>query len=735
MGINRFSTTGTSEYTPQHVPLPFDTITKMGEQVKLEHDTADAAATVAKTDIQGGLATQEHAKALNAKKNAMLAEAQARAGQTDNYGRLTQDIKEIASTVQNDPLYQGIQRDIAMTKLVNQQRTDPNHPYVVQNYSDEKGNVKQLGVDQPFDESYYNVVAPGDRNAERKPLYAQIKPVISRIYEQPVTKTWIDEMGREHTQTLQEGVEAEGIRKSQVKAALANYIGKDFNALNTQSYMYDKARLAKQGFDWTPEQELDATANAFLGEYYNEKEIQKLGTDKVTSPLKDASGGSGGGSGNKKIPPEVPNQFILLADAKQTQVTNPVLKDLGLVPGPADLPGSYMIGLNSGDGKGAIINFAKVTADNPQANNIVTYGSELNNLRKTTGIEDNETFLEKLKAQNPKNTYQILGDKIYVATPTMVNGLNKTKITNVPIQAMKDAYLKTTDDFKLLADEAKENGVDISDPKFRDNYLKTLNISTIKQAQAAGQMLDISGNYPFFLNDGNNKTNVGDKAFLDGYIVMTRAQIDAEMEAKGYTTEVGFQGPLDEIYKDDWEDVFGPKGNGIIQPYSTTRDKVGDAQEQFKIPVKKPIQISQIANQNYNSSFYGTAVTGDESQHHAETFNDWQQKNIMERRNKVFGQSYTSNPKTFKNNIVADISSDQNINADIKGELFNIIKELENNPKATKETWVGFRNGLNLDGPEEILKRYKNNGIVTQPATVGKSQGGWSQTPATPLKK
>jgi hypothetical protein len=58
MGINRFSTTGTSEYTPQHVPLPFDTITKMGEQVKLEHDTADAAAAVAKTDIQGGLATQ-----------------------------------------------------------------------------------------------------------------------------------------------------------------------------------------------------------------------------------------------------------------------------------------------------------------------------------------------------------------------------------------------------------------------------------------------------------------------------------------------------------------------------------------------------------------------------------------------------------------------------------------------------------------------------------------------------
>ena len=79
MGLNRFSTVGQSEYTAQHVPLPFDTISKLGETIKLEHDTADAAASAAKTDIQGGLATQEHAKALNAKKNALLQAAQARA--------------------------------------------------------------------------------------------------------------------------------------------------------------------------------------------------------------------------------------------------------------------------------------------------------------------------------------------------------------------------------------------------------------------------------------------------------------------------------------------------------------------------------------------------------------------------------------------------------------------------------------------------------------------------------
>lgn len=741
MGINRFSTTGTSEYTPQHVPLPFDTISKLGEQIKLEHDTADAAAAVAKTDIQPGLMTEDHAKILNAKKNELLRQAQARAEQTQNYGRLTQDIKEIAATIQNDPLYQGIQRDIAQTERANKQRYDPNFGYTVQGYADKQGKVRQLGPNERFDESLYNIVAPGDRNAERKPLYAQIKPVISRIYEQPVTKTWIDEMGREHTQTLQEGVEAEGLRRKQVKSVLANYIKQDPNALNTQSYMYDKARFAKQGLDWTPEQELDATANAFLGEYYNEKEIQKLGADKVTSPLKDASSRtrSGSGSGDED---GIVNQYALLVHDKTAQVAAPQLDHLGWTKGPDDVPGSHMVTLDNTDGQGAIVNFARVTPDNPQANNIVTYGNEVNNIKKNTGIEDNEIFLEKLKAKDPKSTYQIVGNQIYVTSPTIVNGKNTIKTVNVPIEAMKDAYLKTTDDFKLLADEAKENGVDISDPKFKDNYLKTLGVKTIKEAEDMGQMFSkITGQYPFILKDGNNKVNVGDKAFLDGYIILTRDQVDREMANLGYSSESSADYTSGNIMPtnihpgmDDWEEVFleGRGGNNMIQPFTATRDGV----EQFKIPIKKPIQISQIVNQNYNNSFYTPTIAGKKSEYFAESYNDILGKGLMERRNKVFGQSYTNNPTTFKNNIVADISSDRNINADVKGELFNIINELKNNPKATKETWVGFKNALSLDGAEEILKRYKNNGVVAQPpATVGKSQGGWSQTPATPLAK
>jgi hypothetical protein len=746
MGLNRFSTVGQSEYTAQHVPLPFDTISKLGEQVKLEHDTADAAASAAKTDIQGGLATQEHAKALNARKNALLAEAQARAEKTNNYGRLTQDIKEIASTIQNDPLYQGIQRDIAMTKLVNQQRMDPNHPYVMQNYADEKGNVKQLSTDQPFDESYYSMVAPGNRNTERKPLFDQMKPIISRIYNQPVTKTWEDENGKIHTQTLQEGVEAEGLRRAQVKNIMANYIRQDRNALNTQSYMYDKARMQKQGLDWTLEDELEASANAFMGEFYNEREIQKLGADKITGESAAAAKARAVAEAKAKADEEVPNQFVLMVDAKKTAVDAPVLKHLGYAEGPKDVPGSYMVNLDGTDGQAAIVNFAKVTPDNPQANNIVTFGNALNNIKKTTGIENNETFLTRLQSQNPENLYRIVGGNIEILNLKKHPGLKLTqeqyqnqageiitaKDASVPIDIFKESYIKTTDEYKILEDEAKENGVNISDPTFKSNYLKTLGVKTIKEAEDMGQMLNIKGDYPFILKDGNNKTNVGDKAFLDGYIILTKDQIDAEMANKGLESNVGLTINPMSLFTDDWEELFltSNGGNGMVEPYARTRDGV----EQFKIPIKKPIQVSQVANQNYNSSFYGASVTGKEAQNQAEKFNDWQAKGITAREDKVYGQSYTNNPTGFKNNIIAAISSNRALDSDTKGQLFKIVEDLKKDPNASKEAWISFKRAINTQDPKVLIEQYNNYllGVTPQPNLPGKSTGGWSQTPATP---
>ena len=43
MGLNRFSTVGQSEYTEQHVPLPFDTISKLGEKADKNFATGKQA--------------------------------------------------------------------------------------------------------------------------------------------------------------------------------------------------------------------------------------------------------------------------------------------------------------------------------------------------------------------------------------------------------------------------------------------------------------------------------------------------------------------------------------------------------------------------------------------------------------------------------------------------------------------------------------------------------------------
>lgn len=731
MGLNRFSTTGTSEYTPQYVPLPFDTISKLGEQVKLEHDTADASAAVAKTDIQGGLATQEHAKALNIKKNAMLKEAQDRAEKTGNYGRLTQDIKEIASTVQNDPLYQGIQRDVAITKEVNKRRADPSLKYTVQGFADEKGNVKQLGLDQQFDESYYNVVAPVDFYGDHKDVYDKIKeqsvkqggPSTNLIY-----RTTYDSAGNELIQGFsQQGQKIrEGIAPEDLAAFADRWVQDPSNMRTRGSVGYKDAYLKQtQGIEYTPEMYKQDLINNFPG--YHEKTSDVV-TEKALGVKSASKGGKGDGSGSGGD--ALPNQYALLVDAKSTQVATPQLKGLGLAEGPKDVPGSYMVTLDNTDGQGAIVNFAKVTQDNPQANKIISYGGELNNLEKKLGVFDNESLLEKLQLQNPNVNYKIIGNNVYTTLIPGKSTKEDLKLAGTKdIKTVKDNFIKSSDDYKLLAEEAKEQGLNLNDPKFKENYLKTLGVKNIEEANAMGQMFDFKGDYPFILKDGNNKTNVGDKAYLDGYIILTKDQINEELVKNGkYGNEEDWTGSP---FVDEWQELFleSSGGNGMIQPYTRTRDGI----EQFKIPIKKPIQISQIVNQNYNSSFYGDAVTGKNAQHFADTYNEMIGKNMIERRNKIYNQSYTENPTMFINNLTTTISSNKELAAENKERLSKILEEVKNNKslplKDKKEIFINFKNGL--EDPEKLIADYD---AYMNSSSVGKSQGGWSQTPATPRK-
>jgi hypothetical protein len=707
MGLNRFSTTGTSEYTPQYVPLPFDTISKLGEQVKLEHDTADAQAAVAKTDIQGGLATQEHAKVLNAKKNAMLKEAQDRAEKTGNYGRLTQDVKEIASTVQNDPLYQGIQRDIAITKKVNEQRADPNLKYTVQGFADEKGNVKQLGVDQPFDESYYNVVAPGNRNAERKPLFDQMKSVVSKIYDEPVTKTWIDEMGKEHTQTLQEGLEAESLRRDRVKQLMSNYIKNDPNALNTQSYMYDKARLAKEGKDWTVEDELEASANAFMGEFYNEKEIQKLGADKVTSTKGNkGDGSSSGGEG-------IPNAYTGMLDS-------PVVTD-------ENLDGLYR---KNDDGthtvplEGSILNFAEVSNLSPEENKVMTLGQTISKMKKQLGFDNDDDFLENFKEKHPDITIaKTLDGRVYLSALDKSNKEDvelEKKYRGLFLDDLKNGVLKSNSDYNFLKESAKADGIDIDSPKFQENYKKGLGKYTEEVNGELGNILEIGGEGNFVVDQGNNRINVDGKPFVTGKVIMTQDQLNAAFDqvGKGHNDF----NPID--FRDDWEDIYlkpNGSGYGLIKPYNLDKD----GNQLYAISIKKEIPVSRSINKTYNKNVYTSEYTKN-ADNLDKSFDEFAGNNFRRREKEVYESIYTNNKKSFDENLNKQLEA----NSQYGPQLTTILNEInaEKDPTRKKEKIINFSLILKQGGAEDIINSYTK---ATQTNSVGKSKEGWSQTPAT----
>jgi len=725
MGINRFSTTGTTEYTPQHVPLPFDTISKVGEQVKLEHDTADAAASAAKTDIQGGLATQEHAKVLNTKKNALLQAAQARAEQTGNYGRLTQDIKEIASTVQNDPLYQGIQRDIAITKLVNQQRMDPNFKYSIQNYADEKGNVKQLGLDQQFDESYYNIVNPGNRNAERKSLFDQMKPIVSRIYEQPVTKTWEDEYGKIHTQTLQEGTEAEGLRRAQVKEILSKYIKQDPNALNTQSYMYDKARLAQQGKDWTPEDELEASANAFMGEFYNEKDIQKLGADKVTSPLKDDSGGSGSGSGKIKDP--IPNAYTGLLS------TNTVVDEHldGLFRKNED--GTHTVPL-----QGSIMNFAKTSNINPEENKIMTLGQSISKIKGKYNFKDPADAKEALQKQNPKFKYIIGGGDVLL----MKDGEEAVKIETFPginytkeelaqtgvksLSELNNQMFKASSEYNFLKEGAKQKGINIESPEFQNTYKKGLGKYTEELNTELGNILELGGEAKFIVDEGENKINVDGKPYIAGKAIMTKEQLNNAFSQVGKdNTDNNIPSP----FTDEWEEIYlDPKGTGfgLIKPYGTDKD----GNSLFAIDIKKEIPVSRAINKTYNKNVYSSEYTSN-ADNLDKSYDEFLINELSREMHDTYASVYTNNKKAFDANLNKLLEQNKGT---LTPQLTNILNAVnaEKDPNVKKEKLIAFSLKLKNGEAEDMVNTYLN---TTQAASPGKNRGSWTTTPATPLKK
>ena len=97
---------------------------------------------------------------------------------------------------------------------------------------------------------------------------------------------------------------------------------------------------------------------------------------------------------------------------------------------------------------------------------------------------------------------------------------------------------------------------------------------------------------------------------------------------------------------------------------------------------------------------------------------------------------YTNNKKVFDENLSKQIKSNDNY----KPQLDKILADInaEKDPTKKKEALIQFSLNLKNGDAEYMVNNIKTSDqsqTPAQPAAGGKSQGGWSQTPATPLKK
>jgi len=713
---NRFDTPKQQEYVSQYIPMPLEDISKLAKEYKIEKNEALKSYDAAATDIKPGLATTEHAKYLNEQKNKMLEDAYNKAAQSGDYSSLNRDVVKIANTIKSNPLFEGIQRDIAQTKRANDQRYDPNFTSSVQDYTDEKGNVKQLSLDQTFDESYYNVINPGNTNKEYSPIFNQIKPIVSKIYEQPVTKSWVDENGITHSQTLQEGIEAEGLRRSQVRDIIASYIKDDPNALNAQSRFYSDALSKKQrGVPLSKEEHLDEIANAFMGEFKTEKQIQKLGAEKLSKPTSEGSSKSGSlGTQGEGIP----NAYVGIVAPQSTQLVDEHLD--GLFRKTDD--GAHIVPL-----KGSIANFAKVTGATPEQNKVITFGDEFNKLYSKVGLDKNnpQGVALKLRKEDPENKKEIV-NKYWISTDNKVYKRDKNGKDFLlgTTDQVAEQYVKKTPDFKILADAAKEQGVDMNSENFTKDYKNSLGKYSQEIRDEIGKVLELGGEGKFVLDQGDNKINVDDKAFVSGKVIMTESQLNAAFQQAGKRN-------IRSIFGGDWGDVYmepDGAGYGIINTYGTD-PKTGEAL--YSIDTKQPIQISRAANKTYNKNVYTSEYTK-HSNDLDRSFDDFLFTSISNRRNKVYSDIYDKDKKTFDADLTKNLSENAGQYAPQFKEMVDAANA-ETNPSRKKEALI--RINLILKDPEsipDIMNQYMNR---SSGQSSGKAQGGWTQTPATPLTK
>lgn len=755
----RFYNTQLVKPISQYAPAPLKYIDEAGASLQDQSNKGMLAVDEFQKalNIKGGYKTQQRAKDLVAEYKPQLDQVSAELNSTGNIQVGIEKVAKLVNDLKANPEYQDVMADQAKTasgepdKLI----TQPGFNTYVQDIIDPNTKMfKQTKKGERYDDRWYQAVAPGDTNKEYKPYYDQVKPVIDKIYNTPVTKTWEDENGAIHTQTLQEGIETESIRKEQVRATLKDYFDKDPNALNKQSIIYNKALAAKEGREYNAESALNDVTNAFLGAYSTEKEIQKLGADRITRAGKGGKG-SGSGEGTEGSDNRTLN-IIKEANATGGATTN-AAEQAALLNGSFDKD-TNTVTINAQD-RTIYLNTAKQGTSEEinrsvllnkaiplknQENQIVEKGKELINVLPASAEEadspqyqqpdkDGIHFKKYYKVpgtlgvtefDTATNRSKFLKQEDFERTPYFKENLNKV-LTNDP-------------SYQALQEEAKKQGIDLADADLNKNIkdntktvaaLETLNVAL---TSINGQMTMIPGTGKNTFTDDEGNLIVKGDAFI------SKEQMEEQIAPTGTFWTGGYK---------------NLKEAGLIKEHTiyTTNKTTGEQikTEGYVMKIITPVQGQDVENttRNIDVNRWGEAKwVADNVPLHVSEVKDELFKVKTEKKIAKFQKDFSKNPDQYISDW--DYEFNQFLNGKATDPEGNAIAppNLTDQERSELNTYkVSVLDNTKLDKKEKAKELFKIKMALTDPqgynlmfgappADVGKSQEGWKQTPASPLK-
>lgn len=721
----RYFNASSQPYVSDFVPQDMNLIYKMQQDMVNEDNAAalDLEKNKVAFNIQAGPGTQLAAQQLNqlynAESNKIAAELASGKLSGKDAGLRAKTLLYHFAT---NPEVKQVQKDATYNEQVNKALADSQFQQmgIMDAYDRNTGKIKQLTgiVDDSELAQRYGVTLPGDTFKEHKDLFDAVKPQITKYYNDPNYETTVDESGNLHTRSVQTGEEVEFKSRDQVKQALSEYILKDPNALNKPSLVYNKKNheLNFPGSKYNPQDALEDVSNAFVGSYRTSKEIQKLGADKITKPGSSGSR-SKSDSSSDDLPNDIYNMLENLEKSKDGSSSIDNNTAASVLGGTYDKKEGYSIIHIDSETPTFLATPRTLTGLNNDQENVelskaIPYQIKINNLKNKA-----EKVLENYSSQgkqyiDPNTKSQYYRDLSGIIHETDING-NKKKLTI-------DQFIITQEEYKAINESAKQNGININDPK----YKKTLKTSSPEELESLNNIAlainSLEGEFKF--NTDPNSKNVfrGDDGnpYIKGYVTLNEEEL-GELE--------GF-------------DLSKAVDLGIVKKLPK-QEKIGDIYvDQYKVPMIRRIEGNtkdMVSNHLLNK--YGES--------------EYTKKQIQRQQDQVLNKIQELDDKKEAKSIIKFYNTDlKGLQAEIKTNIETILQDnpdlinkfnqkqqeiILSNESSEKKAQALHLLKLNAEastGDQEAVNKYNRFYEKYNSNDLGKQKEEWIQTPAKPLK-